>query len=119
MGPCCCACPSCQPLTLVFKGGKELPACRCALAAASPMLPRDALALEPKQLGTLALQGDTPADDPAAWEVVLGMVRRDTFAIELVTWVSAWGATGNHCTSGTALQRARGWWFGGCWARAP
>ncbi len=89
MGPCCCACSSCQPLTLAFKGGGELPACRCALAAASPVL-RDALSLETKQQGTLVLQSEV--DDPAAWEVVLGMIRRDSFACELVTWVSAWDA---------------------------
>ncbi len=81
---CCCACPSCEPLTLSLKGGKALPACRCALAAASPVL-RDALSLPPQQEGTLQLHSD--ADDPAAWEVVLRLLRRDSYASGLVTWV--------------------------------
>ncbi len=80
-GSSCCE-PGCI-LTLKLREDKTLSVPRCALSAASPVL-REVLSLPLATPGVL----EVPEDDPEAWEVVLRMVRPDTYPVALVTWVS-------------------------------
>ncbi len=75
-------CEAACALKLKVRGGRSLSACRCALAASSPVL-RQALSLPLATPGVLPL----PDDHQGTWKTVLDMIRLDTYPMALVNWV--------------------------------